>query len=506
MFTGDVSLGDNPDAGPVAGAGMLGTGGVTAVADAGQGGEMLAPAVGGANQGAGGTGSVVAEGGQGAAPAASGGSGGGATGGADATGGDVGDWGGATASAGASGGGTSGAGGTGGGWIASVENDGDDCDVPPLSDLRSLPDIATLPDPFTKLDRTRLSAAADWRCRREELRRQAERYVFGTKPTPPEQVSGTVTGSQITVSVTDGGNSTSFSATVTLPSAGVAPYPVLISYGPTTLDAGVIDSLGVAVVTYDPDTVGMQGHPRDQTQKGAFYELYDGGTTTGLLVAWSWGLSRIIDVIQRSDGSILKWDAVGVSGCSMYGKGAFIGGAMDQRVALTMPIESGTAGVPIWRGIALDENGPNGSPPLSLSETYSEQPWFADAFQPFVADPAKAPIDTHDVVALVAPRGLFIMENQSLGQLSSKYGHVAALAGAEVYAALGARDNVSYDSDVPETEANHCMMKVEWIPLLRSNIQKFLTKDGNDPGRFSPAADQTGNLAEWRDWTTPTLN
>ena len=60
-------------------------------------------------------------------------------------------------------------------------------------------------------------------------------------------------------------------------------------------------------------------------------------------MAWAWGVSRIIDVIEQSDGSILKADAMGVTGCSRFGKGAFVVGVFDQRIALTMPIESGTA-------------------------------------------------------------------------------------------------------------------------------------------------------------------
>src|SRR5262249_38901121 len=157
-----------------------------------------------------------------------------------------------------------------------------------------------------------------------------------------------------------------------LPSNGAPPYPTLISFGMTTLDATVINTAGVALVTFDPNSVGETGFGRGANQKGAFYELYDGGSSTGLLVAWSWGLSRLIDVIQPSDGSILKGDAVGVSGCSLYGKGAFVAGALDQRVALTVPIESGTAGVPILRGVALGETGPYGGQSLSLSETYTE--------------------------------------------------------------------------------------------------------------------------------------
>jgi hypothetical protein len=49
-------------------------------------------------------------------------------------------------------------------------------------------------------------------------------------------------------------------------------------------------------------------------------------------------------VLEQSGGSILRADATGVTGCSRFGKGAFVIGAFDQRISLTMPIESGTAG------------------------------------------------------------------------------------------------------------------------------------------------------------------
>ncbi|MGC5318755.1 cellulose binding domain-containing protein [Micromonospora arida] len=56
--------------------------------------------------------------------------------------------------------------------------------------------------------------------------------------------------------------------------------------------------------------------------------------------------------MEQPDGRILKADAMGVTGCSRYGKGAFAIGVFDQRIALTMPIESGSAGVPIFAGSA----------------------------------------------------------------------------------------------------------------------------------------------------------
>jgi len=108
------------------------------------------------------------------------------------------------------------------------------------------------------------------------------------------------------------------------------------------------------------------------------------------------------------------------------------------------------------------------------------------------------------MVAMVAPRGLFIMENPSIANLGPKSGSVAALGGAEVFKALGAGDNITYWSDVQN--GNHCSMRPEWSAPLKSNIRRFLTKTGTDPGVFKISSKATGNLATWRDWVTPTLN
>jgi hypothetical protein len=366
------------------------------------------------------------------------------------------------------------------------------------------PSIAKLPDPFKKIDGTEMTAKADWRCRREEIRKMAEAVAFGTKPAPPQMVTGTVSNTSITVNVTDGGKSSMFTVTVKLPSKGTAPYPAIIGYGGVApLDTTVIDSEGVAIITYTPTDVGAEGNGHGPNQKGAFYSIYSGGSKTGLLVAWGWGVSRIIDVIEKSGSSIIKPDSIGVTGCSRYGKGAFIAGAFDQRVALTMPIESGTAGVPIWRGIAKADKGENGNPSQSLASAYSEQPWFADSFNAYTGDPTKAPLDTHEVVAMIAPRGLYIMDNPHIGELSPKYGHAAAIAGDEVYKALGFGDAVSYISDVQV--GTHCGVRPEWKQPLQDNIERFLKGTGSVPGVIKAAANYTANLSDWRDWTTPTL-
>jgi len=488
--------------------GSNGSGGET-----GSGGHVGNGSGGATGSGGSGTSSGGATGSGGAKPGSGGATGSGGTpgtasggaGGGHATGGTAGapPGSGGTPAGGANGsGGNMGAGGSGPG-AASMEDTGADCTVGTIPGNGTK--VALLPDPFKKLDGTEMTMKSEWRCRREEILQTAEKIALGKKPSKPDMVTGTVTSSKITVNVTQGGKTSTFSATVTMPTSGKAPYPAIITYTSAPLDSATINSEGVAMINYNPYDVGAEGNGHSANQKGAFYSVYSGGSgQTGLLAAWAWGVSRIIDVITDSGSSIIDPTAIGVTGCSRFGKGSFIAGVLDQRIALTMPIESGTDGVPVWRGIAKAEKGENGNPPQSMSSAYSEQPWYYDGSMAIDADPTVAPIDTHELVAMIAPRGLFIMENPHIGELASKYGHVAALGAAEVYKALGAGDAITYYSDVQS--GTHCSARPEWVTPLKNNIERFLKKTGTAAGVIKAASSQTGDLSTWRDWTTPTLN
>ena len=105
---------------------------------------------------------------------------------------------------------------------------------------------------------------------------------------------------------------------------------------------------------------------------------------------------------------------------------------------------------------------------------------------------------------MVAPRGLFIMDNPHIANLGPKSASVAALAGAEVYKALGAGDAITYYSDVQS--GTHCSVRSEWATPLKDNIERFLKKTGTAAGVMKISASAAGKLSDWSDWTTPTLN
>jgi hypothetical protein len=289
---------------------------------------------------------------------------------------------------------------------------------------------------------------------------------------------------------------------------GEGPFPAIINVGAGGLTLGQdrILGMGVAIIYYNHGQIGTEGQAeqsRGDPNPGKFYDIYGGNHSAGLLMAWAWGASRMIDVLQQADGAIIDSTRLGVTGCSRNGKGAFAIGLFDERIALTIPEETSTAGVPLYRMVDI----------LNTERTdhnYYGLNWLSNDFEPFVYDDntntsnaVKLPIDTHALIAAIAPRGLLVLENPGEEQMSAPAGHTATLAGAEVFPALGVLGNLSYHSNVPDT--GHCAYKNEYTELLTANVSRFLKHEGEAPGQILPGPAGTGNLAEWKDWETPTL-
>jgi hypothetical protein len=368
------------------------------------------------------------------------------------------------------------------------------CVIPALPNFDALPASNILPDPFRKLDGTRVSTLAEWRCRRAEIMAQAERYIYGTKPPKPAVVSGTVSNTNITVNV----QNATFSATITMPQGATGPVPAIIAFGGSNYQNTILQE-GVAFINFNNNTVG------NTTKQGAFYTANPGNQGVGNLMAWAWGVSRMIDVIEASGAQLINPQAIGVTGCSRNGKGAFVAGAFDERVALTIPFESGMAGVAPFRLVAQEAGAENPRNAISY------EPWAGSVFEQFAPNEgtarqlqARLPVDTHEVVGLIAPRGLYIMGNPGIPNLAPNSELVGALAGAEIYAALGVEENISYHTTT--FNGTHCAFRAEHAPLLQQNIRKFLKKETNaTTGEINPDARLTGQLAPSINWQTPTL-
>jgi hypothetical protein len=257
----------------------------------------------------------------------------------------------------------------------------------------ALPAVSELPDPFRLFDGTRIESHGDWTgCRRAQLRELLQNYEYGHLPPAPTGVTGTRNGNTLTVTVQANGRTASFNATLRLPS-GTGPFPAIILFNGLAASA---TARGYAEVAINPNDIAA-----DSTSKtGAFWTLYNGtNVDTGVLMAWAWGAHRTLDALR----SVPQIDTsrVGISGYSRYGKAAAVTGAFDDRIALTVPGSSGTAGMGEYRFFFT-----NNSNDEKLEDILGAAYWFTPRFAQFRNQATRLPVDQHSLIALIAPRAM----------------------------------------------------------------------------------------------------
>jgi len=113
----------------------------------------------------------------------------------------------------------------------------------------------------------------------------------------------------------------------------------------------------------------------------------------GRIAAWAWGLSRAVDYLHTSPW--VNPDAIAVVGHSRRGKASLLAGALDDRIAMVIAHQSGTAGAALARS-------PVGESFLAINTFFPS--WFNDVFPTFNRQEMRLPIDQHQLIALVAPR------------------------------------------------------------------------------------------------------
>ncbi|KAK6953442.1 hypothetical protein Daesc_005746 [Daldinia eschscholtzii] len=355
---------------------------------------------------------------------------------------------------------------------------------------------AKLPDPFLLADGKRLATKDEWACKRAEIRDQIQRYELGPKPAKPT-VSATASGGKINIVSSEGGKSASFSVSIKLPSGGAAPYPAVIAFEGTSIPVPA----GVATITFPNHEVAAD----DPRGKGKFYDLYGSSHSAGALIAWAWGVSRVVDALEQLGADATKIDAkrLAVTGCSRNGKGALIAGAFDDRIALVLPQEGGSGGPGCWRIVADIKK--NGTKTEDATQIINGDSWFAKAFTTYAPDTTVLPYDHHMLMALVAPRGLLVIENSGIDYLGPISTYGCSVAARLVYESLGAKDAMGISQ--ASHGNSHCQMPSSQNSEVAAFFNKFLLGQSSvatdvvkTDGKFTWWADQ------WIGWTAPKLS
>lgn len=153
----------------------------------------------------------------------------------------------------------------------------------------------------------------------------------------------------------------------------------------------------------------------------------------GALKAWAWGASKALDYFETDKAVDAK--RVGIEGHSRYGKAALVAMAYDARFAIGFISSSGAAGAKLHRRNAgeIVEN-------IASSGEYH---WMAGNYIKY-AGPLTwndLPVDSHELIALCAPRPVFISAgNKGDGWVDARGMFMAAVAAGPVYMLLRKKD------------------------------------------------------------------
>ena len=341
-----------------------------------------------------------------------------------------------------------------------------------------------LPDPLVLKNGTRVTTPQMWwKVRRPEIVEQFDREIYGRVPMNVPRVTWEVMSSvhqmnrEFPVLVkklighvdndSDPLIDVQIQLAVTTPANASGPVPVMMelgfspeflaamarrfpgltsSAGPTWEQQVLAKGWGYAILI--PTSVqadsgeGLTEGVIGLANKGQPRKLDDWGA----LRAWAWGASRALDYFG-TDASV---DAhrIGIEGLSRYGKATLVAMAYDPRFAIAFVGSSGEAGAKLYRR--------NFGEQVENIASSAEYHWMAGNFLKY-AGPLKTsdlPIDAHELIALCAPRPMFISTGSPQvegGWVDAKGMFLAALAAGPVYRLLGKKGFSATDFPPIET-------------------------------------------------------
>lgn len=358
--------------------------------------------------------------------------------------------------------------------------------------------IPTLPDPFHFINGSRVTNKAEWSCRQNQISELLQTYELGPKPPAPADCSASLQKSKVVIDCAVAKKHTSFDVAISYPESGQAPYPALIAIGSSSIP----QPAGVALITIDQDDLALQNNNQSRGV-GKFYQLYGHDNSAGAMVAWAWGVSRLIDALEKIPAKESRIDTsrLGVTGCSRNGKGALVAGALEERIALTIPQESGSGGAACWR--LSDKMLSDGERTQTASEIVTENVWLSPAFDRFANTTVDVlPFDHHMLAGLVAPRGLIIIDNSSQEWLGPWSCYGCMTAARKVWEALGVQDKIGYSM---VGNHDHCHFPTSQQKDLDAFVDKFLFGKNVDTQIWKSDLKEEFNASQWIKWDAPRL-
>ncbi|MFC2090506.1 acetylxylan esterase, partial [Bacteroidota bacterium] len=289
-----------------------------------------------------------------------------------------------------------------------------------------------LPDPLVFNNGNRVKTPGEWEQRRDEIVDLFDLEMYGRLPDNIPDVAWKVVSIKDTMDgefpvsikqlegVVDNAAYPEISVvirlTVGIPSASKNPVPVIMEFGfdfsrwmgrrqasPELTWKQQLLKKGWGYAYLNPMSIqadngaGLREGIIGLVNKGEYRKPDDWGA----LRAWGWGASKAIDYFETDKDVDEK--RIGIEGLSRYGKAAIVAMAYEPRIAIGFIGSSGAGGAKLLHRV-FGEQVEN----LAGSGEYH---WFAGNFIKYASDPLTQedlPVDAHHLVALCAPRPVFI--------------------------------------------------------------------------------------------------
>jgi lysophospholipase L1-like esterase len=321
----------------------------------------------------------------------------------------------------------------------------------------------SMPNALMLKNGTKIQRASQWGSRRKEILKDFEQEVYGEIPQNVPKVTWEVVDvtvgksgevPTITKSLVGHVDNRSFpqitvniKASFTVPAFATNSVPIMIEFGgfgPGPRRPGVTSWTDQAIAKgwgYGSINPGSIQADNNKLTSGIIGLANKGKprkpSDWGALRAWQWGVSRMIDYFEQAKDSKVDPKKVGIEGLSRYGKAAIVTQAFEPRIAVGLIGSSGEGGVKLHRHIYGEavEN-------LAGGEYY----WMAGNFIKYGAsDPPKTaadiPVDSHELIALCAPRPCFIsygtVEHGDAKWVDAHGSFMAGVLASPVYVLLG---------------------------------------------------------------------